>query len=87
MSPIFRTLTTTYPKMDDINVVSYLRYNTLALPNQSSVLIINVNLSSFFELPSTWETNPASQFLFVDRNGVLALKPLPERTTRSLCRR
>ncbi len=71
MSPIFRTLTTTYPKMDDINVVSYLRYNTLALPNQSSVLIINVNLSSFFELPSTWETNPASQFLFVDRNGVI----------------
>ena len=69
MEPIFRNLTVSYPKLEQIPLVTFLRYDTLSQPDHSSVLIINIRQDLFFEQMNILTENTGSHLFLVHREG------------------
>lgn len=69
MEPIFRDITVSYPKLEQIHLVSFLRYDTLSQPNKSSVLIINIRQDIFFEQMKVLTEDTGSHLFLVHRDG------------------
>lgn len=67
--PIFRNLTVSYPAVERIGILSFLRYNTLALPSESSVLMINVRQNAFWKQINLLANDMGSDLFLLDKNG------------------
>lgn len=71
MQPIFRSFSSTYPSVETVSLISYLRYNTLAPAGQSNVMIINIRQEVLFERLNTVSMDMGTTLLLVNREGVL----------------
>lgn len=81
MQPVSRRLTVSYPTMEDLGFISYLRYNTLAKPSESSVIMINVRQETFFEQMYTPLEGVDTGLMLVDKDGasqLAAAEPRPK---------
>lgn len=73
MQPISRTLGVSYPRLETLSYVTYLRYNTFPQGTAPWVLVINVRQDAYFS--GLWQPSPDVEFRVdcVDKSGVTQL--------------
>lgn len=69
MQPIFRKLSVSYPVLENVGLISFLRYNTLASPDESSILMVNVRQNIFWEHITLLANEIDSALILLDKNG------------------
>lgn len=78
MSPFFRNLISTYPTMEVVPMVSYLRYNTLAPQGDSYVIMINIREDVLYEQLNTVSADMDTLLLLADQQGSVKQISSPE---------
>ena len=71
MQPVIRSLNVSYPSMETLELMTYLRYNTLAQPGTSTVIMINVRMEVLFEQIYTPLEEMNANMLLIDEEGKL----------------
>lgn len=71
MQPIFRELPVSYPVLENVGLISFLRYNTLASPDESSVMMVNVRQDVFWEHMTLLAEEIDSQLILLGKSGEL----------------
>ena len=73
MQPVFRQVTVAYPKYETVNLVSFIRYDTLEPSERGDIVMINVRQEDFLkEFALSFRGVPAT-FTLIDREGTAFL--------------
>lgn len=71
MQPVTRELNVSYPAIDTVHLLTYMRYNTLSPPGKSSVVMVNVRMEALFEKIYTPLEEMDTSLLLIDEQGRL----------------
>lgn len=72
MMPIYRTTSVSYPTVQNVDYVTYLRYNTLANNGETSILVINIRKDVLFSQLNAGILDTGTLLFFVDQGGVIS---------------
>lgn len=73
MHPVFRSFVSTYPLVETIPMMSYLRYNTLAPVGESYVVIINIREEVLYEQLNTVSEDMDTVLLLANENDCIKI--------------
>ena len=72
MEPIVRCVPVTWPSTQNLNYITFVRYNTLA-KNDTNIYFININQDSFFALADAWEETDDTCLMYLSKDGEILM--------------